>query len=145
MTSVGAQGGARASRLPPASTARLRRTEVRRSPGFLVRRCRSEYQNPDLRRVTVPNKSPRLIPGAYQWPDDRSPACRLFFLAIQQHAPEVLRTLHADLLPVYRKIRGTTGCPPEPTNDTWVDAVWGWAEGHHLVVEAGRAPPGPGT
>jgi hypothetical protein len=77
-------------------------------------------------------KAERLVPGGYAWPHDRSQAHRLFFLAIQRLAPEVLQTLHDDVLPVYRMIRKIMGLAPKPSDSLLQGPVWVWAEQHHL-------------
>jgi hypothetical protein len=80
-------------------------------------------------------KTEKLIPGGWGWPHDRSQAQRLFFLAIEGQAPEVLETLRDDVLPVYRQIEEETGRAPQPTDDLLLGHIWGWAEQHHLVVD----------
>jgi hypothetical protein len=73
----------------------------------------------------------RLYSGDYVARDDRTQAHRAFFLSIQDHAPEVLKALWQDVLPVARQIVMT---PAFPFNQDLVSAIYNWARTFHLVT-----------
>lgn len=83
--------------------------------------------------------SGRIFPGAYCLPADRTPAQRAFFSAIKRKAPEVLESLHDEILPAFKRLCDAGSVGRRLYLELY-PLVWDWAV-HHQIITGDRLIP----